>query len=203
MNRNDQRIGPVDAWRIFSAIRLHFTGSYDAHRYNFRMPNLKASAFESRKDRYYFERAAKRYPAHDDYVWFCVSNILCGNKWIGDTADEPVVETRARLDSLTYRFTADTRRLSEAYSSLDLILRPIGGRPPEIWAQRLLGNISLETVSIFEALTGFLAESIRKVSDPLGMHHANFIVAQKYVPFLKDRIELCKMKTIVTNMFTS
>jgi len=167
------------------------------------MPNLKASAFESRKDRYYFERAAKKYPAHDDYVWFCVSNILSGNKWIGDAADAPLVETRARLDSLTYRFTADVRRLSESWPSLDQILRPIGLRPPEIWSQKELGNISLETVSIFEALTGFLAESIRKVSDPLGMHHANFIVAQKYVPFLKDRIELCKMKTIVTNMFTS
>lgn len=205
---NDIRINPVDAWRIFSAIRLHFDGNYDAHKYNFRMPNLKSSAFEGRRDRYFFERAAKNHPTQDDYVWFCVANILYGHKWIGEMTETAYDELKAWHESMSYKFTEELRHIIDRFGTFDDMVEAHskmdhnGKRPPPILVAYSNLDISIHTIAIIEHLTGFLKREMVGVGDPMGLWNTHATRVIKYAPFLKTKLDAHKYKNIVISLFT-
>jgi hypothetical protein len=203
---SDARINPVDAWRIFSAVRLHFDGNYDAHRYNFRMPNLKPSAFEGRRDRYFFEKAARNYATQDDYVWFCVSNILYGHKWIGEMNQTAYDELKTWHESMAYKFTEELKLILDRFGNFDDMIEANvkldGTRPPPILVAYSNLEVSIHTITILECLTGFLKKEMVSVSDPMGIWNTHATRIMKYAPFLKAKLDANKYKNIVISLFT-
>lgn len=199
-----QNINGLDAWRLFSAVRLHFDGGgYDAIRYNFSMPNLNSSSFQKRADRYIFERHARKYATKAEFIWFSVANVMAANRWIGDTTPDALVELQGRHDSLGYRVTAEMKQLSNLVPSLEVLLSPQGDKPAPICRLKATGDISLETITIMEALTGFLNRNLKSISDPLRIWKSEFSTIQRYWPFLRPIVDLNKYKGIVTSTFTA
>ena len=72
-----------DAYRLYLAIKLHFTTpNYDYFRHNAKV-NSSLNAFLKRNDRFFFHKLATKYG--DDLMMYFVSNFVDRPKtWVGD-----------------------------------------------------------------------------------------------------------------------
>lgn len=181
------------AYRLFLAIRVHFT----QEKYNFFERNGKTNAnkeaYQKRNDRYFFEVLAKDYDAEtlrDLYV----SNILEGRiyvtDYLDDTAKNTLYEYQKKQSALTYNFGND----------LDVILekphrfRTYEDQYPEILLLLLQKKITLESFTILNDILHF--------SDKYDKHYNEDIIwpkislkIRKYRPFL--RYDITKVKEII------
>lgn len=201
------RTGPFDSYRFYMAIKLHFSGSYDAFKYNFKTGAAKPNTFESHKHRFFFERAARNYPTHDRIVEFYVFNIISGKEWIGEMTDEAVIEKRAYLDAYEYKVQEEIKAMAEKGPFDELVLPVKLVEPPPIFHMVDEGIISLETISVINNLTDFVSYSAEKVSsgvlkDPMGLFYAKMSMIMKYQPFLKDLVNHEKVKKLILSGFT-
>ena len=100
------------AYTIYQAIRLHFSGNYDAIKYRFKT-RINPTMYENRRDRYFFEKVAKWFPRQDDLVQFFVANAVHGGKptlWVGDATTEHLETLHERISSLSYRATKQVKQ---------------------------------------------------------------------------------------------
>lgn len=113
---------PIEVYRIYVAIKLHFTSDYDALKYNFRVSASDESFFR-RRDRYFFEKIAKRYPARNDVIYFFLAQFLAEVDWVGDMANDDgydrYLELVGRLSRVDYVFADDMRKLFRGASNFD------------------------------------------------------------------------------------
>lgn len=175
-------LAPIEAFELFRALSLHFSGSYDFFKYHGKVKKVDPEYFLGHKDRLKYTKLARLYP-EDELVGFIVSNALEKKKlWIGNLMDSNAKETyskwKSRQESLTYRFQQEWRHL------LDISENPFKfgeGYPPAV--TEYLGNeISLETLSILEAAFKFLEKS-PKTKDDIILEPL-LLKIKKYLPFL-------------------
>lgn len=184
---------------VYQSIRLHFTHgqSYDATRYNFKT-SAKESSFNSRKDRFFFERIGRKYQSLDRIVDYFTANFLIGLYWIGDMREENLNDFDKRMDSLSYRFETDLRTLHEECDSFDKICTT------SIAFDLLIPHrINFETVTIMDILVDFCNRLRSDLSDPLGMYDEQIQKVLKYKLLLRRRdLPYDKLKNIVKKVFT-
>ena len=184
---------------VYQSIRLHFTHgqSYDATRYNFKT-SAKESSFNSRKDRFFFERIGRKYQSLDRIVDYFTANFLIGLYWIGDMREENLNDFDKRMDSLSYRFETDLRTLHEECDSFDKICTT------SIAFDLLIPHrINFETVAIMDILVDFCNRLRSDLSDPLGMYDEQIQKVLKYKLLLRRRnLPYDKLKNIVKKVFT-
>jgi len=196
------RTGPFDSYRLYMAIKLHFGGSYDAFKYNFKTGAAKPSTFEAHKQRFFFERVARNHTTQDKALAFYVWNFLAGKEWIGEMTEEPVVSKQAYIESYSYNVKQEIAAMAQL-GSLDSLLVPQGKDQPQIFTLVDEGSISLETICVINKLVDFIPACSAKVSDPLGMFSAKVNQVLKYQPFLNDLIPFSKVKETIILEFTS
>ena len=78
------------AYKVYVALRAHFTGSYDYIKYNGKM-KVNETSFLKRKDRFFFAKIERKYK--DELVNFFVANFVKDSgSWsgslTGDNANE-------------------------------------------------------------------------------------------------------------------
>jgi len=180
---------PFDAYKLYVALRLHFTTEYNYHRYGGNV-SLKTSTFDRRKDRFFFERLAK----HPDPQGLIVSNFVAGGPvYIRDLLSDASKRTYdawlARTQSLTYSFEQDLAKLGDDFDALFAV--PDGGHPPLLKAY-CAGRVSMETMAILVSLTNCAKRWDAAMQyDPV-WEEVNFMVC-KYAPFLRmDRPRLTR-----------
>lgn len=106
-----------EAYQLFLAIRMHFTQkSYDYIKYNGKVPNLNFNKFDSRRDKYFFDKLAKRPNAE----LRCASNMFHStSRWITDVVSDEgtkIYQQRQKaVDSLSYVINNDL----EQYDTMD------------------------------------------------------------------------------------
>lgn len=182
---SDETVNPVQAWQMFTSINLHLSGKYDCVKYKFQMPSLRAASFSSRKDRYHYEKAVRKYPDKKDLIWYFVSNIIDGNNWIGELQDESFTNFQSKLQSFTYRFKSDVNKLKNAVSNFDELLGSKSSKEVTAPIITLLDNdaVMFESVAIIEHFTKFCSNQ-KHVYDPLGILSEKLIQIEKYGPLL-------------------
>lgn len=199
----EARTGPFDSYRLYMAIKLHFSGSYDAFKYHFKTGAAKPSTFEAHKQRFFFERVARNNQTQDKAIGFYVWNFLAGKEWIGEMNDEPVSAKQAYIDSYSYNVKKEIEAMKERGSFND-ILFPYNGVQPKIFDLLDEGSVSIETVCVINTLVGFLSSSnLECIQDPLGMFESKKRMVEKYQPFLRDLIDHTKIRSILISGFTS
>ena len=186
-----------EAYKLYVALKLHFTDdNYDYFKYN---GHVKADAhsFESRRDRYFFEKLAKHTNPRD----FLLANLVSGQRsYIRDLAygDEAKKTYSAWLrvkESLTYVFTEDLSNLKPNLK--DNFVCP-NNQHPYLLKLYLGGHIKIETLSILCDITGCLRVWDNKLEgDPI--YHDVGMLVKKYIPFLNYDKE--KFKSIIRNKF--
>ena len=188
---------PADAYRCYLALKNHFTkDKYDYHKYHGKV-RATNEAFYKRKDRFWFEKFARQ--KNDKEVEeFFVSNFIYstdpGTMWIGEMIKEGegrYSEWKRKVQSLTYIFKQETENVFEN-KKVDDMFDCSKGHPP-ILKSYLGGDISLESMVIYDRILGYGKDFDKKLKDPVWETVSRKI--KKYSPFLN--IDVSRYKKIL------
>ena len=188
---------PADAYRCYLALKNHFTKDhYDYIKYRGKTRASNA-AFYKRKDRFWFEKFARQ--KNDKEIEdFFVSNFIYSTDpstmWIGEMIKEGegrYQEWQKKVQSLTYIFKEETESVFEN-KKIDDMFDCSKGHPP-ILKIYLGGDISLESMVIYDRILGYGKDFDKRLKDPVWETVSRKI--KKYSPFLN--IDVSRYKKIL------
>ena len=188
---------PADAYRCYLALKNHFTKDhYDYIKYRGKTRASNA-AFYKRKDRFWFEKFARQ-KNDKEIEEFFVSNFIYSTDpstvWIGEMIKEGegrYQEWQKKVQSLTYIFKEETESVFEN-KKIDDMFDCSKGHPP-ILKSYLGGDISLESMVIYDRILGYGKDFDKRLKDPVWETVSRKI--KKYSPFLN--IDVSRYKKIL------
>jgi|TARA_R100000655_G_scaffold20853_1_gene42888 hypothetical protein len=188
---------PADAYRCYLALKNHFTKDhYDYIKYRGKTRASNA-AFYKRKDRFWFEKFARQ-KNDKEIEEFFVSNFIYSTDpstvWIGEMIKEGegrYQEWQKKVQSLTYVFKEETESVFEN-KKVDDMFDCSKGHPP-ILKIYLKGDISLESMVIYDRILGYGKDFDKRLKDPVWETVSRKI--KKYSPFLN--IDVSRYKKIL------
>ena len=188
---------PFDTYKCYLSLKNHFTkDSYDYHKYCGKS-RATVQSFYKRKDRFWFEKLARN-KDDKEVVDFFVSNfITCTDPsklWIGEMireGEERYTEWKKRNQSLSYVFKEETENLFENQKVDDVFDCSKGH--PLVLKKFLNGNISMETLVIYDKIFLFGNNFDKKLQDPVW--ETVSMRMKKYSPFLN--IDVFRYKKIL------
>ena len=188
---------PADAYRCYLALKNHFTKDhYDYIKYRGKTRASNA-AFYKRKDRFWFEKFARQ-KNDKEIEEFFVSNFIYSTDpstvWIGEMIKEGegrYQEWQKKVQSLTYIFKQETESLFEN-KKIDDMFDCSKGHPP-ILKSYLGGDISLESMVIYDRIFNYGKDFDKRLKDPVWETVSRKI--KKYSPFLN--IDVSRYKKIL------
>lgn len=174
-----------EVYNIFHSVRNHFQQEkFDAFRYGFKTRN-KRETFEKDKNRHFYEKASRTYPARQDITAYFLANVLENPKvWIGGCNKDAYIDWKRRNEGLTYFFKEGCRGLAKDFKDPILLFR---GNPPAILNEYLGGRINLETLTIFD----MFSDAVSNMKDEHGMFDTHKMLVRKYRPFIN--VDVSKM----------
>ena len=191
------------AYKLYLAVRNHFTSSYDFFKYNGKV-NAKEESFLKRKDKFFFAKLQRKYN-NDQLRDLFVSNFADGEDfWIGNVltqkAEAVYNEWKARQIKLSYIFEQDLKFLKDYYSEKNLDFNSLfvmeDGHP--ILLQCVLRNdIFVETMIIIDKTLNYSRKWNKVLDDPVWTEFKKRM--DKYSPFIKFDNE--KGKNILRKVF--
>lgn len=187
------------------AIKLHFDeGSYDAFKFNFKGPRLKETTFLARRDRYFFEKIAKRHSKRESLIEYFLANVLAGHDWIGSMNDAAHLDWCARMQRLSYSFKSELSTLCNSVDGRFDKLFEIQGSQCQLYESYHRGEVSLETLAILDILCNYTGRISKHEFDPLGTLKAVSQRVKQYKPFMVQRLGDKKIfRELVIKTFTS
>lgn len=184
-----------DAYKIYTALRLHFTtDNYDI-RSGITPKKPKAGVKVNFKKK--LEVLMKQYNYNqDDFIGYLVSNFLNGNEWgIFEPAGHDIYTEWQRIqDSITYNYTQDISYLQELVQLKEDLWNCSNGHP--VILKAYCGKkCRLETLVILNKLYRFSSEvDEHLILDPVWNSISRLI--HKYSPFIKIDKEKFSMITM-------
>ena len=114
-----------NAYKLYLAVKNHFTTSYDFFKYNGKV-NAKENSFLKRRDKFFFAKLQRKYN-NDQLRDLFVSNFADGEDfWIGNVltqkAESVYTEWKARQMKMSYIFEQDLKFLYDYYRSTGIRL---------------------------------------------------------------------------------
>ena len=192
---------PVDAYRCYLSLKNYFTkDSYDYHKYCGKS-RATVQCFYKRKDRFWFERIARQ-KSDQEVVEFFVSNFISctdpSKLWIGEMmkeGEDRYLNWKKRNQSLSYVFKEETTSLFDS-QKVDEVFDCTKGHPL-VLKKFLSGNISPETMVIYDKIFLFGNDFDKKLQDPVWETVSKKL--KKYSPFLNIDVPYYKniLKQIV------
>jgi len=184
------KVTPFETYQHYLSLKNHFTNpKYDFFKYGAKTRASMAS-FNKRKDKYWFEKTSRKY-SNKEIVNFLVSNFVSTdnpqNLWIGEiinSGERKYADWMKRQQSLTYLFKEQSNELLSE-NDLESIFDCSKGHP-KILKKFLGGNISLETLTIYEIIFHFSKNFDKKLNDPV-WESVNLKI-KKYTPFLNINV---------------
>ena len=179
-----------ETYQHYLSLKNHFTNpKYDFFKYGAKTRASMAS-FNKRKDKYWFEKTSRKY-SNKEIVNFLVSNFVSTdnpqNLWIGEiinSGERKYADWMKRQQSLTYLFKEQSNELLSE-NDLESLFDCSKGHP-KILKKFLGGNISLETLTIYEIIFHFSKNFDKKLNDPV-WESVNLKI-KKYTPFLNINV---------------
>jgi len=196
------------AFRYYIALKLHFNKqSFNVFQ---NRGNIKGSyaAFESRNDKYLFEKLAKKFVSDKDLIQFLVANLAYGNDNIVyalEEAEEYYIQWMKRKQSITKSFFDDLNTIQfEAEKNnynLDQIINFTLNTYPVIIKLYLGKKISMESINI---LNDFIPMVQKWKQEPSMMVIENDILRieklKGFVKYDRSKIEN-KVNEFITGLY--
>ena len=165
------KVKPFDCYKSYLGLKNHFTReSYDYHKYCGKS-RATVQSFYKRKDRFWFEKLARNKDDQEVIDFFVSNFITCTDPsklWIGEMIREGenrYMEWKKRNQSLAYIFKEETEKLF-SNQKVDDIFDCSKGHPP-VLKSFLSGNISPETMVIYDRIFLFGKDFDQKLNDPV------------------------------------
>ena len=182
---------PFDAYKTYLALKNHFTKpKYDYFKYAGKS-RASVESFNKRKDKYWFERISRQKNDEEIKDFFLSNFVGVDNPsilWIGELIREGescYKEWTKRQQSLRYLFTQESEELL-SQGNLEEVL-DTSKQHPIILKKFLSGNISIETLTIWDKIFLFRNNFDQKLLDPVW--EIVSLKIQKYSPFLNIDIQ--------------
>ena len=184
------KVTPFETYQTYLSIKNHFSSpKYDYFKYGGRS-RAKITAFNKRKDKYWFEKTSRKYP-DKEIVDFLVSNFVSTDNpsglWIGEiinSGERNYNEWSRRQQSLGYLFKEQVTELFNEHD-LDSIFDCSDGHP--IILKKYLGrHIDLETLVVLEKIFEFRERFDQKLTDPVW--ETVSLKIKKYIPFININV---------------
>lgn len=147
-----------DCYQTYLAVNNHFKEkSYDYFKYNGKI-NVRQTSYESRKDKYFFEKASRKFK-RDDFVKYLVANFIRGNTWIGELltprTEIDFKKWRKHIESLTYNFKEELSQIYDKEENFNQLFVIQDGKHPLAFRLYQRGKMSLETLVLLDELVHF------------------------------------------------
>ena len=188
---------PADAYRCYLAMKNHFTmEKYDYIKYR---GKVKATneAFYKRKDRFWFEKFARQKSDKEIEDFFVANFTSCADPeslWIGEMIKDGegrYQNWQKKVQSLSYIFREESEKLF-ADNKVDDVFNCSKGHPI-VLKKFLGGNLSLESLVIYDIIFGYSKNFDKKLKDPVWETVSRRV--RKYSPFLN--IDVSRYKNIL------
>ena len=184
------KVTPFETYQTYLSMKSHFTSKrYDFFKYGGKS-RATMTSFNKRKDKYWFEKTSRKY-SDQEITDFLLANFVTTNApqnlWIGEiinSGERTYTDWMRRQQSLTYLFKEQSKKLLSE-KELEEVFNCSRGHPP-ILKKYLGGEISLETLVIFEKIFSFGKKFNRKLKDPVWETVSMKI--KKYIPFLNINV---------------
>jgi len=184
------KVTPFETYQTYLSMKSHFTSKrYDFFKYGGKS-RATMTSFNKRKDKYWFEKTSRKY-SDQEITDFLLANFVTTNApqnlWIGEiinSGERTYADWMRRQQSLTYLFKEQSKKLLSE-KELEEVFNCSKGHPP-ILKKYLGGEISLETLVIFEKIFSFGKKFNRKLKDPVWETVSMKI--KKYIPFLNINV---------------
>ena len=194
------KVSPFETYQHYLSLKNHFTNpKYDFFKYGAKT-RASVTSFNKRKDKYWFEKTSRKY-SDKEVVDFLVSNFTATdnpqNLWIGEiinSGERNYAEWMKRQQSLSYLFKEQSSELLSE-NELESLFNCTKGHPL-ILKKFLSGNVSLETLTIYEKIFGFSKNFDKKLLDPVW--ESVSLKLKKYSPFLN--IDVFNYKKILRSI---
>ena len=194
------KVSPFETYQHYLSLKNHFTNpKYDFFKYGAKT-RASVTSFNKRKDKYWFEKTSRKY-SDKEVIDFLVSNFTATdnpqNLWIGEiinSGERNYAEWMKRQQSLTYLFKEQSNELLSE-NELESLFNCTKGHPL-ILKKFLSGNLSLETLTIFEKIFHFSKNFDKKLDDPVW--ESVSLKLKKYNPFLN--IDVFNYKKILRSI---
>lgn len=194
---------PFEAYRMYVSLKAHFNSKKFDYKHG--KLNLTVRNFESRKDRYFFEKLSKKYH-EEDLLEFMVSQYVGGGQlWIGNMLSEEAhavhMQRMKRVQSLTYTVSAEIKKLWETSGEniekfSKMFDQSESGVYAPIFSSLLQKKICPETFLILDNLLRFTKRwTIATDGDPVWEEVGRPL--QKYNVFLKIENRADEFKKII------
>jgi hypothetical protein len=197
---------PFEVYQTFITLKAHFKNSgFDYHKFG--KVKVAPETFERRKDRYYFEKLAKRY-SRDEIVEFFLSQILANKTWVGDMLGEDAeaehLSRLRRVQALQYQVKTEMNtlweRCKEDPECFNRLFTHQEGTHPDIFRAVMEKRISPETFLVLDSILGF-TKRWRMDGDPIWEEVG--IPILRYAPFLHLDTRRDDLKRIISEIITN
>ena len=174
---------PFDVYKIYLALKLHFTTeSYDITKHKFAAKGKKET-FLKRKDLMVLRKLARDYD-RQTIIDILVSNFVTGDRW-GGMFDTEAMKTyerwKARQQSIGYTFEQDINTIQTRMEIENIEDATVDNQHPLILKMLLGRQITLETVVILNKKLNFCND----YKDDLILKDTCLLI-NKYSPFMKS-----------------
>jgi len=191
---------PFDAYKCYLSLKNHFTkDSYDYFKYCGKS-RATIQSFYKRKDRMWFEKVARQKTDQEVIDFFVANFVSCNDPetlWIGEMIREGegrYQNWQRKIQSLSYVFKEESQSLFDENKFED-VFNCSKGHPP-LLKKFLSGNISLETLVIYDRIFLFGNKFDKKLQDPVWETVSRRI--KKYSPFL--HIDVLRYRKILKEL---
>lgn len=156
-----------EAYKLYTALRLHFTTNYDYFQYKGKT-HVTQSSYLTHKNKYSFEKVAKKY--NKDLPSFFLSNMVENPKiWIFDMgsseSNDIYVDWLKRTQSLSYLFENEIDKVFSIKSLNELI--EVKSTFPLLLVKTLQKDVSIESLIIMNNILKFFSMWDKKVEDDI------------------------------------
>jgi hypothetical protein len=191
---------PFECYKTYLALKNHFTkDSYDYHKYC-KKTRASLQSFYKRKDRFWFEKMSRQRDEKEVENFFVANFVSCNDPetlWIGEIMREGegrYQNWQKKVQSLSYIFKEESQSLFDE-NKFDDVFNCSKGHPP-LLKKFLSGNISLETLVIYDRIFLFGNKFDKKLQDPVWETVSRRI--KKYSPFL--HIDVLRYRKILKEL---
>ena len=188
---------PFDAYRCYLSLKNHFTKDhYDYIKYRGKT-RATQQAFYKRKDRFWFEKFARQKSDKEVEEFFVANFTSCSDPesmWIGEMIKEGegrYQDWQKKVQSLSYIFKEEAENLF-VDNKVDDVFNCSKGHPI-VLKKFLGGNLSLESLVIYDIIFGYSKNFDKKLKDPVWETVSRRV--RKYSPFLN--IDVSRYKNIL------
>ena len=177
----------LQAYRMYTAVRLHFTDAkYDIRKTKGRVNIPESVLAKKPKIQYQIQKLLRKFP-NDQFMNYCVANAVEGDRWAGlydiDEGSNVYFEWQKRQDSLSYTYKQEVETLRDSVNIISDIW-DCSNTHPVVLKSYLGKKCCLETVVILNKLYTFnnmITEQL--IHDPVWSSVS--LLVEKYSPFVQ------------------